>query len=170
LTVVVLDQPRFWLPAVSTTFHGRDLFGPVTAHLALGVSFAEVGSSCDGIETLPFPSVNRTADAGGRAVTARGEVIHVDRFGNLIANLTASDLPPDPVVEVAGRRIVGLAEHFQPPEDTLLADQGLSSQSPSALIALIGSTGLLEIAVPNGSAAAVLGAGDGTAILVTARI
>ena len=54
ITAVVLDRPRFWRPVVSATFHGRDLFGPVAAHLARGVSLAEVGSPCDEIQRLHF--------------------------------------------------------------------------------------------------------------------
>ncbi len=161
-SAVVLDRPRFWCPTVSATFHGRDLFGPVAAHLARGVPLAEVGSPCDGIQTLRFPPVERTTDASGRVVVAHGEVVHVDRFGNLIANLSAADLPSAPVVQVAGRTIVGLAPHFQPAG-------GATGTDGERLVALIGSAGLLEVAVPNGSAAATLGVGVGTAVSVTAR-
>ena len=157
---VVLNQPRFWRPTVSATFHGRDLFGPVAAHLALGVPLTQLGSPIDVIETLPFPPVERTRDAQGRGSEAHGEVVHVDRFGNLISNLRAADLPAEPVVKVAGRQILGLAPHFQSPAH---------ARADEHLIALIGSAGLLEIAVPNGSAAATLGAGVGTAIVVTTR-
>jgi len=155
LSAVVLDRPGFWRPTVSATFHGRDLFGPVAAHLARGVALREVGSPCDGIVAVPFPPVRRTTDNTGRAVSVQGEVVHVDRFGNLIANLSVADLPPEPIVTIAGRTIVGLAPHFQPGTD--------------ALIALIGSAGLLEVAVPNGSAAALLGVGVGAAVTVDAR-
>lgn len=157
---VVLDRPRFWRPTVSATFHGRDLFGPVAAHLARGVPLARVGSSIDAIQTLAFPPVQRTRDAAGRTIAVQSEIVHVDRFGNLIANLRAADLPSDPVIAVAGRTIVGLAPHFQPPGGT---------RGDENLIALIGSAGLLEIAVPNGSAAADLGAGVGTTVTVTAH-
>jgi S-adenosylmethionine hydrolase len=158
-SAVVLDRPRFWLPTVSATFHGRDLFGPVAAQLARGVTLAEVGSPTEAIQQLPFPLVQRTRDTSGRLIAARGEAIHIDRFGNLISNLGAADLPADPVVSVAGRRIVGLSPHFQPSE---------ASSEGQRPIALIGSAGLLEIAVPNGSAATELGAGVGTAVAVAA--
>ena len=157
---VVLDRPRFWRPTVSATFHGRDLFGPVAAHLARGVPLSEVGSPCDGIQTLPFPQVRRTEDANGCVVEAHGEIVHVDRFGNLTANLSAADLPTDPVTQVAGRTIEGLAPHFQP--------EG-RARGVDGLIALIGSAGLLEIGVPNGSAAATLGVGVGTTVSVATR-
>jgi S-adenosylmethionine hydrolase len=89
--------------------------------------------------------------------------VHVDRFGNLIANLSAADLPPEPVVQVAGRTIAGLAPFFQPASD-------VADPDGERLIALIGSAGLLEIAVPNGSAAALLELGVGAAVHVNAAV
>lgn len=151
--IVVLDQPRFWLPTVSATFHGRDLFGPVAAHLARGVPLAELGSPGGAIQTIPFPAARHDQDVHGRTVAVYGEVVHVDRYGNLITSLTATDLPSNPVFRVAGQQVDGLAPHFQPGTD--------------GLIALIGSSGLLEIAVPNGNAARVLGVGVGEPVTVT---
>ncbi|MCC6175496.1 MAG: SAM-dependent chlorinase/fluorinase [Chloroflexi bacterium] len=143
LRAVRLDCPRYWLPTVSTTFHGRDLFGPIAAHLARGIALAELGTAVDAIQALPFPYPSREGDAG------RGEVIHVDHFGTLVTNLTAAALPPEPVIHVAGHAIVGLSSHFQGSTD---------------LVALIGSSGFLEIAAPNGSAAAILDVGIGAAV------
>jgi hypothetical protein len=153
--VAVLDQPRFWRPEVSATFHGRDVFGPVAAHLARGVPLADLGSPTDDIETLAIPDVRREEDERGQERTVHGEVIHVDRYGNLVTNLSPSDLPRHPVIEVRGVRISGLAPHFQ--------------DGSGPLLALIGSVGLVEIAVPNGTAAAVLGAHVGTTVTVQPR-
>ena len=155
-STVVLDRPRFWLPTVSATFHGRDLFGPVAAHLARGVPLAEVGSTCNDLQALPFPPVRRTLGADRRLVAAHGEIVHVDRFGNLISNLAAIDLPAAPTIDVAGHTIVGLSPHFQ-------------AGAPGSPIALIGSAGLLEVAVPNGSAAALLGIGAEASLSVASR-
>jgi S-adenosylmethionine hydrolase len=157
--VVVLDRPQFWLPTVSSTFHGRDLFGPVAAHLARGVPITDVGSPGGAIQTLPFPTPGRDRDAAGRTVALHGEVVYVDRYGNLITSLGAADLVPDQVVTIAGRTIAGLAPHFQAGADT----------DAATVIALLGSAGLLEIAVPNGSAASVLGVGVGEAVTVRSR-
>ena len=113
-----MDQSRFWLPTVSASFHGRDLFGPVAAHLARGASLDDVGTPTATMETIPFPAARLVRDGDGEMVSAEGEVIHVDRYGNVIASLTPSDLPFEPVVEVAGRRIVsprtgaGVRRHF----------------------------------------------------------
>ena len=152
-TAVILDRPRFWLPSVSATFHGRDIFGPVAAHLARGVQLEALGSPNDTIQTIPFPVPTISRDADGSMIAAHGQVIHVDKFGNLISSLRAADLPERPVVTIAGRTIAGLSPHFQ-------ADEG------TALVALVGSAGLLEVAVPNGNAAKTLGAGIGTNVYV----
>ena len=160
-STVVLDRPERWRPTVSATFHGRDLFGPVAAHLARGVALQDVGSPCDSstLQRLPWPRARLTRDAAGQIAEAQGEIVHIDRFGNLIANLGPADLPPNPLLHVAGRRIAGLSSHFQP-------DTGASS----GLIALIGSTLLLEIAVTNGSAGALLGVGVGASVVASARV
>jgi S-adenosylmethionine hydrolase len=159
-TVVVLDRPEYWRPAVSSTFHGRDLFGPVAAHLARGVPLQKVGSACDRDtrQRLRWPPVFLQRGADGHIVEVQGEIVHIDRFGNLIANLGLADLPTDPVLDVAGRRIDGFSPHFQP-----------ATGAPGDLIALIGSTSLLEIAVPNGSAAELLGVGIGAVVVANAR-
>jgi S-adenosylmethionine hydrolase len=155
VNVVVLDQPRYWLPSVSATFHARDLFGPVAAHLARGVPLAEVGSPGGAIQTIPFPSARCDLDERGQTEVVHGEVVHVDRYGNLITSLAAADLPSDPVIEIGTMRIQGLAPHFQVGAGTV--------------IALLGSAGLLEVAVPNGSAARVLGMGIGEPVTVIPR-
>jgi len=153
-SAVVLDRPAFWLPSVSATFHGRDLFGPVAAGLARGVPLADLGSPIGEIETIPFPVPRVTRAADGLIHAVHGEVIHVDRYGNLVTSLRAPDLPEQPIVMIGGRAIAGLSPHFQ--------DAG-----PGLLIALIGSAGLLEVAVPNGSAAKMLGVGVGAAVSVS---
>ena len=143
---VALTEPRFWRPTVSATFHGRDVFGPVAAHLAGGLPLAELGPAVESIRALPLPGPSRQ----GR--TVRGEVIHVDRYGNLVTNLSGADVPPDATIGIGDRAIVGLAPHFQ---------------QPAELIALVGSSGLVEIAVPNGDAARRLGLGAGATVTVT---
>jgi S-adenosyl-L-methionine hydrolase (adenosine-forming) len=147
VTAVTLAESRFWRAPVSATFHGRDVFGPVAAHLAGGVPLAALGPPIDAIRALPLPAPLRDGDA------VRGSVIHVDRFGNLITNVESSDVPPRAAVEIGGRAIAGLSPHFQ---------------QEAELIALIGSSGLLEIAVPNGSAAALLGLGAGASVSLIA--
>jgi S-adenosylmethionine hydrolase len=143
---VQLLEQRFWLPEVSSTFHGRDVFGPVAAELSLGRPLAELGPAIGQLRDLPWPEPCHEADG-----SVRGEVLTTDGFGNLITNLRPDDLAPGPVFQVGDRIIRGLAPHFQ---------------SDSELIGLIGSSGFVEIAVPNGSAAALLQAGTGTPVRV----
>jgi len=145
-SAVSLSRPRFWRPEVSATFHGRDVFGPVAAHLSRGVALDELGERIEAIRTLPFP---RPVEVEGQT---KGEILYVDRFGNLITNLEGSALPPDATIRIGDRAIAGLSPHFQQDVD---------------LIALIGSSGLLEIAVPSGSAAARLGVAVGAIVSVS---
>src|SRR2546422_3516600 len=94
-----LAVPAYRLPAVSRTFHGRDLFAPAAAHVAVGVDVARLGPA------LTDP-VRLAWDRGReRAGTIEGAVIHVDRFGNLVTSLFADALRPGSVVRVAGRTI-----------------------------------------------------------------
>jgi S-adenosylmethionine hydrolase len=143
----ILSNPRYFLPRVSATFHGRDVFAPVAAHLAAGVSLATLGPPLTDLAILPSPTAERQA---GRVV---GHVRHVDRFGNAITDVTPSDLAglAAPVVEVAGQRIAGLSHHYA---------------ERSGLLALLGSSDRLEIAVNGGSAAATLGLNVGDPVVV----
>jgi hypothetical protein len=142
-----LTNPDFWLPSISTTFHGRDIFAPVAAHLASGAHIERMGTpiSLESLVTLPVtaPRVHGT----GRGTTVTGQVIHVDHFGNIITNLPERLLGPlledatsAPVVEIAGHHIFGLASSY-------------ADVREGQAIALIGSEGLLEIAMRNTNAA-----------------
>ncbi len=76
-----LDKPQFWLPEVSNTFHGRDIFSPVAAHLAAGTPIEQMGSLIDDPVRLVMPQPVRT-DTGWR-----GQVVLIDVFGNIATNL-----------------------------------------------------------------------------------
>jgi S-adenosylmethionine hydrolase len=156
MSVFVLDQEDAWLPKVSATFHGRDLFAPVTALVAGGASLHEVGSPTDQMVRFLFPTPKVTRNPAGKIIAASGTVIHVDRFGNLVTSIRPTDLPIGPCVSIADRTILGLAPHFQ-------------SAAGGGLIALIGSADLMEIAVPNGSAADLLGVGVGEQVTASAE-
>jgi len=145
---VVLDNPSLWLPEVSHTFHGRDIFAPVAAALARGADLSQVGSEIDSINVLPAPDP-RTGDV------TRGHIIHIDRYGNLITDIPAADLPATARVSIAGRCIVGISQSY--------------SERPGKLLAVSGSQGTLEIAVGNGNAATALGAKVGDVVVVEAR-
>ncbi len=144
---VSLTNQRYFRQPVSSTFHGRDIFAPVAAHLSLGVAFEDLGEPLQQIIALPPFRARRQPDG-----SLRGRVLHIDIFGNLITDLHVEDLPSgDAVIEVAGRSIKGVSPTYEP---------------GSELRAVTGSSGCLEIAAPGGSAAAVLSAAPGLAVVV----
>ena len=150
-----LTNPAYWKHPVSATFHGRDVFAPVAAHLSRGVPPEELGEPVNGVAALGLP-IPRVA---GNAVS--GEVVYVDAFGNLITDITAGILADlgagvgDPAVfiSIVGNTIAGLSRTFHDP-------------TGAGLRALLGSHGRLEIVVVDGSAAAMLGIGAGAAVVV----
>ena len=150
-----LTNSRYWLERVSHTFHGRDVFAPVAAHLSLGVPPGLLGERVENITWLPVPKPLRQE----RVIS--GEVIVVDHFGNLSTNITADALPALDVaqVEIKGRSIPGLSQTFH--------DRG--NVSDQGLVALLGSNGYLEVAYPDGSAAAFLGVGVGEPVRVLTK-
>lgn len=146
-----LTNPEFWLHPVSSTFHGRDIFAPVAAHLSLGVPPHRFGPEVGRLVWLPAQQPRRDDAA------VAGEVIHVDRFGNLITNIPAElltrhgPIAPITIIEVKGHRIAGLSTSYAEGE---------------WLLAIVGSNGTLEVSVKNGSASDALGAGVGEAVTV----
>ena len=152
LQMVQLTNDAYWLADRSNTFHGRDVFAPVAAHLSRGVSLRDLGCAVQNVVCSPIRD-GYLAENG----TIRGEVVHVDRFGNLITNLTRELLPPGQQlrVQIAGQEAHGLTESY-------------AQTNEGELLALFGSSGYLEIAVRNGSAATVLRARPGTLVIVTA--
>jgi hypothetical protein len=142
-----LDRPEFWLPNVSHTFHGRDIFAPVAAHVARGIAPHALGSPISDPVRLPLVVSQRHSD--GRLV---GHVVRVDHFGNLI-----TDIPGGWVgegrwcAEIAGRRINQ--------SGTTYADTGAGE-----LLILVSSAGTLEIAARDGNAAVLLGVGVGEVV------
>ncbi len=140
-----LAEPSLRRAVVSPTFHGRDIFAPAAAHLALGVPPERFGPEIvDPIKLQP-PRVRRE---GGAVV---GEVLFVDHFGNLVTNLDVEDLPPversQLQVSVGGRTLVPVRTTY--------------AEIPAGgAVALIGSSGYLEVAMREGSAQRLLGLDD----------
>lgn len=146
---VHLDRPEYWLPEVSDVFHGRDIFAPVAAHLAAGVPLQQVGTPIDDPVRLALAEPQRE---GGRL---RGQVVHIDHFGNIATNVRREHLGEVHRVRVRlrGVEVPGLVRTF-------------GERPPGELIALYGSTGDLILSVVNGSAAARLGAQVGDPVEV----
>jgi len=133
------------IPAgAAPTFHGRDVFAPAAAELAQGISLDALG------EPVAAPIVRRTPEAVRREDgTIAGVVITIDRFGNAVTNLMARR---------GGVLVVG--------ERRLALSRSYGDAMPGALVALVGSSGLVEIALRDGNAAAHLGLGRGSAIVL----
>ena len=147
--VVHLNQPRYWLPQVSNVFHGRDIFAPVAAHIANGVELEAMGTPIHDEVRLqrPLPKFEH-----GRWL---GQVLIIDRFGNLSTNITRQDLRDTHQVEVIikNQSITSLVLAF-------------GNAQPGELVTLIDSDDRLSICVINGSAAAVLKAAVGDPVEV----
>lgn len=79
--VVEVTEERFFLPNVSSTFHGRDIFAPVAAHVSLGTELTELGPPMSEPFTFPMPETRRIGDS------LQGEIVYIDRFGNLITTI-----------------------------------------------------------------------------------
>ncbi len=137
---------------VSATFHGRDVFAPAGARLAAGAPLASAGPAVPLADLVRLDVPTPHLDARGGAA---GVVIHVDRFGNAITNLRATDLPALPDACVAGGTRVRVVRTY-------------GDVPAGAPLALIGSSGLLEVAVNRGSAAKTLGLRRGDAVSVDA--
>jgi len=139
LEIVSLENPRFFRPQVAATFHGRDIFAPVAAHLSLGVRLGQFGPAITDPVSLGFPEPT----FGPAAI--HGEVIYVDRFGNLVSNVRAAALNSWAKgqglhFQVGRIQISGLARTY-------------NDVAPGEFLALAGSHGYLEIACNLGNAA-----------------
>jgi S-adenosylmethionine hydrolase len=138
--VFVVENNRLTLPKVSKTFHGRDVIAPVAAHLAAGMRSREVGSPTDHVDVVPVPQAQWIGNQN-----VRGRVIYTDTFGNLVTNITGEDVAA--VYRLRPQAAVTLAETNVGPVRGAYGEVGAGEA-----LALIGSTGLLEIAVNGGSA------------------
>ena len=150
VTAVHLTNSAFWRLPVSHTFHGRDIFAPVAAHLSLGVLPNEMGESIDSLAWLPMPKPTIVASG------IEGEIVYEDWYGNLVSNIPQDLLAGASFtrVHIKQRRVDGLCRTFG------------DAPPGQELIALIDSHGFLEVAVPNGSAAGLLGVKAGERVVV----
>ena len=139
LEAIIITKPQFWRSPVSSTFHGRDIFAPVAARLSLGFSPIDFGEATDSVVMLPLPCPYQAPN--GSLV---GHILHIDNFGNLITNIKSDDLPQTKgaiSIEVGNQLISGLSRTYA---------------EGSGLLALIGSSGYLEVSLKEGNACAYL--------------
>jgi S-adenosylmethionine hydrolase len=136
IAAVELTNSSYWrTPLPSTTFHGRDLFAPVGAHLANGVPLRELGTDIDlsTIVQLPIPDLIRTGS------TVQGVIQAIDHFGNLITTIPGADVSGKPwSVRIENATYPGKATY--------------SESAPGEILALVGSHGWIEVAANRANA------------------
>jgi len=153
---IELKRVLYWLKDISHVFHGRDIFSPVAAHLANGVPLGELGTSFDSPVRLELPKPEKTNNGW------RGEVIHVDHFGNVSTNIRIENLgdamndKENIIIRLDGTEINGVVNTF-------------GERPVGELIALIGSTGSLIISVVNGNAQQRLGTKIGDRVVLVIK-
>jgi len=148
LKAVALTRPEFWRSPVSATFHGRDIFAPVAARLSLGSPPEDFGEAITSLTILPLTHPYRAQDD-----VLVGHILHIDNFGNLITNIRSEDLPKQAItVEVGGHSVSGLSRTYE---------------EGDGLLALIGSSGYLEISLKRGNASTFLDAEVGGEVKIS---
>ena len=148
---VILDEPKWWRSSVSNTFHGRDILTPVAGAWSLGRDLSELGSPL----TTPLVLLDAAKFTRGKT-SLSGRVVHIDHFGNLMTSISYDDIPKNASslrVEIGGFHVTGLSQCY-------------SEVSPGEPLALIGSSGRLEISIRDGNAAEEFEADCGRSIVV----
>lgn len=148
-----LENSALHLRDPSHTFHGRDIFACVAAHIASGTPLEDVGPELSALERLPWPSPSRIG-----LEELVGEVVHVDRFGNLITNIHRDDFSSCETIEIQ----VG-------PLSLATLSQTYGDVDIGKSLALIGSTDYLEIAINGENAARSLSLGCGAKVSLKTR-
>ena len=144
---VTITEERYMLSNRSSTFHGRDIFSPVAAHLASGVSIQELGEAIDPSDCVKVPLPTCQTSDGGQSWD--GSIIYTDHFGNLVTSLDSALLDNSKQWVVSA----GLCQLIP-----VVATYG--AVCDQQLLAYTGSSGMIEIAVRNGNAALTLGVKD----------
>ncbi|MEX0845881.1 MAG: SAM-dependent chlorinase/fluorinase [Balneolaceae bacterium] len=147
-----LINQKYWRKGVSNTFHGRDIFAPVAAHLSNGVSLEEIGEPINDLVTYHWAVP--IADKDG----LQGWVVHIDRFGNLITNIS-EELIDDHIKRKDVKIYVG---------NTMLKKvvTTFGDVEEGEPVAFIGSSGMLEIGINKGNAARMLSVDKGAQISI----
>jgi len=161
LNAVAIENAHYLRPTISVTFHGRDVFAPAAAHLSLGVEMAELGPAVQEMVRIEFPAP-MSADDG----TVTAQVIHIDRFGNLVTSVDRA------AWEVLARS--GGEADVQISIRSLVLNRVSKTYNdvpPGSPLAVWGSSDFLEISVNRGNAAERLAArmGDQVTIRVGMR-
>jgi len=146
--VMELTKPQFFKTPVSNTFHGRDIFAPVAAHLSLGIPMSQLGKPYTAFDRGVIPVLRQ----GNESIA--GEIIYIDRFGNLVSNIPGGYLQDKNITKIVL------------PRHTISCLSPSYQSAGSGPLALIGSHGFLEIALDGNNANEILHYGIGTVIKV----
>ncbi len=156
LSVRAITASHYFLQPLSNTFHGRDIFSPIASYLSKGVDPARMGEEVTDFVRFSSPKPKTAANGD-----VRGVVLKVDRFGNLITNITPQDLPalfqPNPKpfkITVGKREITQIRSAY-------------AEGAPGEVFGILGSMGFLEIAANRGAASKAVEAGKGTDVNIT---
>lgn len=149
--VICLAEARYWRPEVSLTFHGRDILAPVAAHLSKGISPRKLGPLATDWVRLELPAARM------EAYRIHGEIIFVDHFGNLISNIPGDAIRRPPDILKLGKRTLSRRCRWVPT---------YGAAEPGSVVALVGSNGMLEIAIAQGNAAKKLTASAGESVTI----
>ena len=148
--VVQVKNEKYFLKPVSNTFHGRDIFAPVAGHLSQGIDLLQLGPELPRIQRIVAPSPKMTQEG-----VIVGEVVSIDRFGNLVTNIPGERLAASDAVEVKfGKSLIRRLS------------TSYASAKKGELLAIVGSTGSVEISVNKGDARKRSGAKVGDAVRV----
>ncbi len=151
-TIITVTEPAYWLRPVSKTFHGRDIMAPVAAHLSLGLDPARLGPAQRELVMLDWTEAC-VADS-----KIEGSIQSVDSFGNLITDISADSLANVP----RGEEVAIVCDEHE----THGIFETYADQPSMTLIALVGSSGKLELAIVGESAAEMLGISPGTPVVI----
>jgi hypothetical protein len=143
--VRLISNARYFRRPVSRTFHGRDIFAPVAAHVAAGVATSRIGKVIADYVRPPF---ERPRQTGARTWT--GEILKVDRFGNVVTNFHADDFPALEQLTIGRSKARRLVRSY-------------AEARVGELVAIAGSSGYLEVSLNQGSAAEKIGCRSGGA-------
>jgi S-adenosylmethionine hydrolase len=153
--VTAISEPKYLLPRISDTFHGRDIFAPVAAYLTRSVDPREFGRPLKKFKKLKIPRPQK------KRKELLGKIIHIDKFGNLVSNITPDStgdllLGKSYQIIVGGRKIPRLSRSY-------------SEVKKGGILAIFGSSGFLEISVNRGNASRALSLrkGDPIAVILT---
>jgi S-adenosyl-L-methionine hydrolase (adenosine-forming) len=152
-----LTNRQLWLHTVTATFHGRDIFMPVAAHLAAEVELSAAGAEIDVVDLVTLPAPERLV----RDSVAEGEVLTVDRFGNIQLAITAADAA-QAGIKPGGTVLISCGRHRL----TVPYRDMFGAVAPGELVTYADSAGLVSIAVNGGNAAQRLGLPPGARVRI----